>query len=326
MDEFQGRLPDAAGHQRLCSVVLEHPLASELSKHEEPFSAGYRDLVLELYALLSGNKDGYQAERDERSASDGAVPSDLWKGLVPWSFQDPRLASEFLFSWGQILRLLDVGAGGRVLEYGPGSGQLLLMLARLGVSAYGVDVDGASVEAIRRQAEVLGLHVEAEVGVFGSGFDGVSFDRVIFFEAFHHAFDFTGLLSALQGRVAAGGRIVLCGEPIVDHCCPEIPFAWGPRLDGLSVFSMRRWGWMELGFTRELFVDAAGRSGWATSAQPFPGCPRANAFVLRRPHEMGGDGAIPSLTSELEAIKGSTSWRVTAPLRALQRRFKGWVA
>lgn len=340
--ELDGKHPDGEQYVKLATVVLDHPKARLLATLD-PFSSQYRTAALDLYATLRARKndDLYLAERDEASESNGVVPPDLWTGLVPWSFKNPKLLAEFMFAWGNILELLDVAPGQSVLEYGPGSGQLLLMLARMGIQANGVDIDQTALDGIRRQADILGLPVNLERGRFGAGFEGERFDAILFFEAFHHALDFQDLLETLRHRLKPGGRLVLCGEPIVDTVIPAIPFAWGPRMDALSVFCMRRWGWMELGFTREFLVEAARRAGWRTTHHPFPGCGRACAFVLvpaepdelamPEPSVMPAAPALPDysaqsanllaeqLRRELTAMQRSTSWRVTGLLRVLGR-------
>jgi 2-polyprenyl-3-methyl-5-hydroxy-6-metoxy-1,4-benzoquinol methylase len=92
-----------------------------------------------------------------------------------------------------------------------------MFLARAGMRPYGVDIDPSGLEIARRQAELLGLPVELECAAFGEGFVGERFERIIFFEAFHHAWDFESLLSRLQDRLTTGGRIIFCGEPIVQE-------------------------------------------------------------------------------------------------------------
>ena len=291
-----GAAPDGEAYQRLAGLTIDHPLAARLAAGLDPFSEAYRDDAMALYRDLSGRPGGYEPARDEQSHT--AAPPNPWTDLPPWSFQQPGLVAEFLLSWGRILRLLDAPAGGRVLEYGCGTGQLLLVLARAGLRAYGVDIDPASIGIARRQAEALGLPIELEMAPFGEGFAGERFDRIVFFEAFHHAWDFERLLARLHDRLAPGGRVVFCGEPIVPGPQPPVPFSWGPRLDALSVFCMRHWGWMELGFQHEFFLRALRRAGWRAAFHPAPDCGRANAYVaepapasllrLGEPGDLGG--------------------------------------
>src|SRR5277367_6521664 len=113
-----------------------------------------------LYLDLRGRPgEGYEPVRDEKS--NGLVPANLFSGVSPWGFQDTAMVAEFLESWAQILRAMALPAysNATVLEYGPGSGQLLLMLARMGLRAHGVDIDEASLESLHLQAEAMGLEL-----------------------------------------------------------------------------------------------------------------------------------------------------------------------
>jgi 2-polyprenyl-3-methyl-5-hydroxy-6-metoxy-1,4-benzoquinol methylase len=267
--QVENGVPDADAYERLASLTTDHPFIAQLNGLD-PFSVGYRELAMRLYRELGQRTADYQHT---------AMPTNIWTELPPWSFQRSGLLSEFFISWGQIFRLLDLSEGGRVLEYGCGTGQLLMFLARAGMRPYGVDIDPSGLEIARRQAELLGLPVELECAAFGEGFVGERFERIIFFEAFHHAWDFESLLSRLHDRLTPSGRIIFCGEPIVPESIGSIPFPWGPRLDALSVFCMRRWGWMELGFQHDFFVRALQRTGWRVAFHPVPGCGRAAAYV-----------------------------------------------
>ncbi len=280
--EAMGDVPDGAAHQRLSQITVHHPAVDRM-KRLDPFSPAYREAALDLYFDLRGRAgDGYQPARDEKAYL--PAPPDPFIGLTPWVFQDTSMVAEFLESWGQILRgmALPANSNASVLEYGPGSGQLLLMLAKMGFSAHGVDIDETALGMIRRQAEAMGLTLRTERAAFGEGFAGERFDRIFFFEAFHHAFDFEALLRRLQDRVTPGGRLILCGEPVVPVPQPGVPYPWGPRLDALSVFCMRRYGWMELGFTHDFFMEALNRNGWYAEFSHPPGCQRAHTYVAQR--------------------------------------------
>lgn len=334
---LEGGVPSAADHRVLSTMMLDTPSVRQLAAMD-PFSPDYRQGVLDLYLGLRARPDGdYIPERDE--APPAPVPADVWSQLAPWAFRDTAMVGEHLYAYGHILCHLGLPPGGSVLEYGPGSGQLLLMLARMGFRACGVDVDAIALEGIRLQAAGMGLTVPTERALFGEGFSDERFDCILFYEAFHHSLDFQPLLRRLHARLKPGGRIILCGEPIVAKNFPGIPYPWGPRLDALSVFCMRRFGWMELGFTHAFFVEAARQAGWQADLFAFPNCGRAQLYVLQAIKAPGGPvepkaaptqppsaahpaapvETVAQLRAELNAVHASTSWRVTQPLRLLGR-------
>ena len=337
---LNGGVPDAEMFRHMSTLFLDDPAAHRL-QDISPFSAEYREAALELYLKLRAHADkDYIPQRDE--APSFAVPEHVWSQLPPWSFRDTGMIAEHLLSWGHILSHLALPPGGSVLEYGPGSGQILLTLARMGFRAHGVDVDAVALEGIRLQAESMRLEVSTERALFGEGFGQERFDAIIFYEAFHHALDFQSLLRRLLDRLNPGGRLILCGEPIVPEAFPGIPYPWGPRMDALSVFCMRRFGWMELGFTHSFFMKAVQHIGWTVTFHPFAACARAHLYVLQVGQQnvaavselhtiiserslgpidlpLGASRAEASaeqLGAELEAIYASTSWRLTGPLRS----------
>ena len=334
---LNGGVPDAVEYQRMTTLMLDAPGTRRLAGMD-PFSPQYHQAVLDLYLSLRGRPDGgYLPERDE--APPAPVPEDVWSHLPPWGFRDLGMVGEHLYAWGHILHHLGLPPGGSVLEYGPGSGQLLLMLARMGFRACGVDVDAVALEGISRQAAGMKLEVPVERALFGEGFGDERFDGIVFYEAFHHALDFQRLLRRLHDRLKPGGRVVLCGEPVVLTEFPGIPYPWGPRLDALSVFCMHRFGWMELGFTHGFLLEAARRAGWRVSFHPFANCGRAHLYVLEPVGAAAPEAVLPSasasaapvpstvgpsadpaqLRAELAALHASTSWRITRPLRVAGR-------
>ena len=197
---FTGRVPDSIEYQRLCEISLRHPLTHRL-RGLDPFSETYKATVLQLYRDLRGDDRDYDPQRDEQSGL--SLPQNLWSGASPWSFRDSTFVAEFLLSWGQIMRALALppGSDAKILEYGSGSGQLLLFLARLGLRTSAVDIDAASLELVRAQAAAMQLDVRTEQAAFGDGFGDETFDRIIFFESFHHAIDFGPLLGRLRQRL-----------------------------------------------------------------------------------------------------------------------------
>lgn len=310
-DDFLGQideinLNDPNDFARISDLRIIYPKAQELLSLD-PFSAQYKQAALKIYEDLKGKK-GYAPENDEHSFD--IDMENVFAGVSPWSLKSTKYLSEFFYSWAQIFSLLDVNAGDSVLEYGPGSGHLLLMLARAGIDAYGVDIDRAWLEAIEKQAKLMRVPVSLEQNFFGKGFEGRRFDRIVFFEAFHHAFDFLDLLDTLKRRLTAAGAIIFCGEPVLGAFTDSVPYPWGPRLDGLSVYVIRKKGWMELGFTHDFFTQALCRAGYDVSFHFSPDCGRACAYKA-----VPGSGRMLSADAVADGPLAST-------LRKLRRRFQ----
>jgi SAM-dependent methyltransferase len=74
----------------------------------------------------------------------------------PYNIESGQLLGDMLICWGFLLRTLDLKPGQSVLEYGPGSGQILLQFARMGVRAAGVDIDPVQTRFIREQGNGSG--------------------------------------------------------------------------------------------------------------------------------------------------------------------------
>lgn len=265
-------------YRDLTGVQLRPPPVCARMRETDPFSPEYAAMAMQLAAELRG-RPGYDPARDERLGH-GMQDRDLWTGLSPWDFGSPALMAEFFDCYAAMLRQIGAPPGARVLEYGPGSGQFLLALARLGYHCHAVDIEPEYLHVIRRQAEAMGLRIRCQRGMFGEGFGTQRFDAILFFEAFHHAPDFLALLRRLRRRLNPGGRLILCGEPIFPPGLTDgpIPYPWGPRLDAISIEAFQR-GWMELGFQLDFILEALRRSGWHPTLITHPTTFRANMIV-----------------------------------------------
>jgi hypothetical protein len=142
---------------------------------------------------------------------------------------------------------------------------------------------------------------------------------MLFYESFHHAFYFDELLTRLHDRLKPGGRVVLCGEPVVSDLTDGIPYPWGPRLDALSVFCMRRFGWS---------LRRSRSKGWVSTFHPFPNFGRAAIYVLEptdqklhAPPLASSDDRLLEQIRSLEGVRASTSWRIISPPRASKHLF-----
>lgn len=267
----------------LSEFIVRDPSLPQITA-QDPRSDHYRNQVLALHAAISGWREPYAAASNElcpylEPAAAAAQPHIYKQGDGPY-------LADFLASFAAILRAMGVKAGHSVIEYGAGEGQLAIMLARMGCRVAAVDIEPKYLEAIALQCGALGVEITPHAGLFGSapsGFERV--DRIVFFESFHHAVDHEALIPRLRDRLDEDGAIVMAGEPILEdgnYWLPVIPYLWGPRLDGLSVFAMRSYGWCELGFREQYLLELFDRHGFTTTKTECPMTARGNTYVFRK--------------------------------------------
>jgi 2-polyprenyl-3-methyl-5-hydroxy-6-metoxy-1,4-benzoquinol methylase len=245
------------------SMLLEHYVdAPELYPSGDPFSAGYRASVQRIHTLVSQKPDYSPATHE-------LIPIEpKSRARRPGIYVDggSRHLGTFLEAIGQIFQVLDLQPGSRVVEYGPGDGQIALPLARNGCEVTVIDIDPNNLEAVRLQAQAMDIPIDCRQAEFAADHGLRDLDAAIFFESFHHAIDHVRVLENLRKSLKPSGRIIFAGEPIIEQGSPwshVAPFPWGLRLDALSLSAVAHYGWMELGFQEGYFNDLMARHGWA---------------------------------------------------------------
>jgi SAM-dependent methyltransferase len=226
----------------------------------DPFSPEYHRAVLSVHARISC-RPIYDAETMEHT------PLDVEATIArPAPYQNGgEWLGNYFESFGHLIKRLDVRAGMRVIEYGCGEAEISLHLARLGCDVTVVDIEPSYIEIVKEKASRLRLPINTICGDFMTGSDLEPFDRVFFYQAFHHAVEHQLAVANLHRLLKPDGFIVFGPEPVIDPKGPwkqAVPYPWGPRLDGLSLRAMRTHGWMELGFQEPYFMELLTRNGW----------------------------------------------------------------
>jgi SAM-dependent methyltransferase len=279
----------------LSNSFLVDPVIVEMP--DDPFSDAYRRAVLDIHARISG-RPCYDATTMERTPLDVA-------GFVsrPAAYRyDSQWLGSYLESFGHIIRKLDVRPGMRVIEYGCGDAELSLHLARFGCDVTVVDIEPAYLEIVHRKAERLEVPIRTLLGNFTDGGDLEPFDRIFFYQAFHHSLEHQQAIANYARMLRHDGFIVFGAEPVIDPAGPwarAVPYPWGPRLDGLSLRAMQTHGWMELGFQKPYFESLLARHGLGCVEEASPVNGLASSIVARR--QVLGTAAQPSRRDE-------TSW------------------
>src|SRR4029079_11526535 len=96
---------------------------------------------------------------------------------------------EQLIAIGFLIRAMNLPAGGRVLEFGVGWGETAIEFAQLGYQVTGVDICAPYLELNRRRCAMLNVPVELVHSDMLSFETDKQFDRVVFYECFHHCAD-----------------------------------------------------------------------------------------------------------------------------------------
>ncbi len=222
----------------------------------DPFSEAYREWTWELYRRISG-RSGYDTAHE-------SSPFDLQAAMArPFPYQSGSLAlvGRDLVARGHLLDCLaDVAVQsptGRIVEFGPGWGNLTRDLVATGLDVTAVEVDEKFCSLIGQRCDGPGRLSVVQGDMLGFA-TAEPFDAAVYFESFHHCADHLAMLRRLHDIVRPGGAVLFAAEPV-----QRMDYPWGPRLDGLSVWSSRTHGWLELGFDAAYFDRALVRTGWS---------------------------------------------------------------
>jgi SAM-dependent methyltransferase len=264
----------AVSHDAVHAELATFEFAPNLSAlPADPHSVAYRDFQMSLYRLISG-RERYNAEVDE------SVPVDvdkLTRQPFPYVTESAKLTGDQLVMQGTLLRHMPLKPRSRILEFGPGSGNTTLHMALLGHDVTAVEIVPDLACVVERRTTQNGVPVRTVVSDMLSFTSDEPFDAVVFFECFHHCSDHMRLLRNLRALVKPDGFVVFGGEPITD----AMPYPWGVRLDGISVWSIRTHGWLELGFQPAYFLDALKRTGWRAQMFASKDVPHCSVYVAR---------------------------------------------
>lgn len=250
-----GVVSDAAMRQHFETFTYNMPKIDG-----DPFDEGYRAGVAAMYRDLFGKPVALENEH---------TPFDYASALkkpFPFSTSTPGLVGDYFVQVAHLIRVLNLSSG-TVADMGPGWGNTSEMLARLGLDVWAVDMNPDFCRLVEARGKSIGADIRTIVGDFFAVEQTPQLDGAVFFESFHHCMDHIRLLAILREKMREGGAIVFGGEPVIrDWHAP-----WGLRPDGMSVWSIRKFGWLELGFDEDYFLEALLRTGWSPQRHDLAG-------------------------------------------------------
>ena len=237
----------------------------------DPFGPEYMAYQLALYRELSGR--GLDQAANEMTTFD--LP--LHVGAAnPYGTWDPASIALHLQRLSRAIMAARPPMGGHMLDMGCGWGLSSEVAAYLGLDVTGVDINPHFVSLVNQRAARRGFQVRAVQDTFDGYAPGRPCDLILFYECLHHAVRPWEVIERLSTHLAPGGAIVLAGEPVNAHWWPH----WGMRLDPLSIYCIRKFGWFESGWSLPFITGAFQRAGMAVEAQDDPSL--GYAIVARR--------------------------------------------
>lgn len=224
----------------------------------DPFSTGYAEAQMRLYASLA---DKSYATANEVNLLDFQKDKD---NFFPYNTRSGEFVGSQLLSHGFLIRNMNLKPGARIVEFGPGWGNTIMHLAMMGYETTAVEVCRPFIELMKYRA---GLHgrsictVESDMVEFAKT-TAERFDAALFVGCFHHCHDPVGMIGLLDRIISEDGVVYFADEPIFPVRSPSMPYPWGMRLDGNSLYYTRNFGWLEMGYQETFFREMLRRAGW----------------------------------------------------------------
>jgi SAM-dependent methyltransferase len=203
----------------------------------------------------------------------------------------------------------------KILDLGCGAGFTSEIMAYCGGSVDSIDINPENVNLINARAKRLGLNIVARVGAFDDLHLDKKYDYIFFYECLHHAAKPWNLIDRLSKHIEEDGKIAFAGEPINSSWWPY----WGLRLDLESLYMMRKYGWLESGWSEDFISKCFERAGLNLNLYPGVGLNRGMIGVatkkniadrnILRPEIVGAsvDGEAQLLRNELHNKEAALS-------------------
>ena len=244
---------------------------------QDPYSQEYFDAQMKLYLRISG--------RDNYTVANEHVDFD-YEGLknnpYPYYTESPSAVGDQLIAQGFLIKTMNLKPNSRIVEFGPGWGNTTLHFTQMGYEVTAVDSERSFIDLIRYRTEMLSKKIELVNKDMLDFSSSTRYDAAVFFECFHHCANHLKLIKNLHDLINDDGLIAFAAEPIAD--APYFPYPWGVRLEGMSVWSIRRFGWLELGFDTSYFMRTLLLFGWTPRRYRSDASPIADVIIARKSH------------------------------------------
>ena len=218
----------------------------------DPFSEAYVQEQLNLHKEMSG--------RSFNQAENELCPFDLKhhiKSINPYDHPDPNVLAMHIGRLTKAFGKSGAPKGAHLLDMGCGWGLSSEIGAYLGYRVSAVDINPHFVTLVNSRAKKSGWPISAVQSEFETYRPQPNTDLVLFYECLHHAVKVWDVIKTMSDSLAPrSGKLLLAGEPINDIWWTN----WGLRLDPLSVYCIRKFGWFESGWSQPFLEECFRRA------------------------------------------------------------------
>ncbi|MGF6815439.1 2-polyprenyl-3-methyl-5-hydroxy-6-metoxy-1,4-benzoquinol methylase [Paraburkholderia atlantica] len=257
-----GATRDVNLQDRLARISIRAAGELRTLNEMDPFSDEYLTKIRQVHEEIVGQMHTMEPQATRQSNHEGES-----SGPYPWDARHPKSVAAMLIACGFLIQVADIPRHGRILEVGCGTGSLTWNLARMGYRVDALDPSFAQCDSVVATTRDLPFVPNVIASTLNDWIDkrqkSYKYDAVIFFESFHRIMDHKSCLEKLtrDGHIEDNAKIIIAAESIFPSTSELLPYPWGPRLDGASLRSMRKWGRLELGFTRRYLQHLLARVG-----------------------------------------------------------------
>jgi len=233
------------------STEIEYPKF----KFNNPLSDEFRNDILSIYKKISG-KSSYRPINEESYFDvDAAI-------FNPYPYQTKSVERVALYHQllAKLMSMIELDPGDSILDMGCGWGTTSLEFAQIGFNVTSLDINKYFCHLVKKRAQLLKIK---NLDIINEDFLWIEktnkkFDAIVFFECFHHCWEFERLLTSMHRVLKPKGKIYFAAEPITNI----FPLPWTLRMDGESLYVIKKFGWLELGFRTDFFSNLLNQTGW----------------------------------------------------------------
>jgi 2-polyprenyl-3-methyl-5-hydroxy-6-metoxy-1,4-benzoquinol methylase len=279
LDNFVKAVDDAGGVQALYGGIA--PGSVELSYRTivddtlDPFSEEYVSQQIALYEELAGRHLDQEIGEQANVGVDEKIDTPN-----PYGSNDIGFIAKHSRAILSGIMAANLAPGASILDMGCGWGMSTQLMAFCGAQVTALDINPAFIELNRRRAERLNLPVKTVLSTFDTFETDERFDCGFFYECLHHAVRPWEVIERVGRFLNPGAKIVLAAEPYV-----EFFRHWGLRIEPLSFYCIRKFGWFESGWTMEFITACFDRVGWDLAFAPIIGLDNGMIGVAHRKDE-----------------------------------------